>query len=92
MVVSTVASPHLTGSHHLSPLIRTHYSQIDHRGQWPRGLWVAVIDGHRSRLRLYGVPSVDKRIKAHTHWASDGQADHIFDRLPVGMTDWNVQV
>ena len=31
-------------------------------------------------------------VKAHTYWAIDDHADHIFDRSPVGMADWNVQV
>ena len=31
-------------------------------------------------------------VKAHTHWAVGDHADRLFDRSPVGMTDWNVQV
>ena len=31
-------------------------------------------------------------VKAHTHLAICDHTDRIFDRSPVGMTDWNVQV
>ena len=43
-------------------------------------------------LTCYNLVWLQGLLKGHTHEAIHDHADRIFDRLPVGMTVWNVRV